>query len=109
MNDTTSQQVHETVMAMVQRIRQEVYACFQRARDALFNLTDALLSESQAHSLPELEHAAFFERKWPSLYEALKDGCLDVELLRAVWVRALLSQRGEDKPIWLAVDERTSF
>jgi hypothetical protein len=67
MNDPTSPPVQQTVMAMVRGIRQDVYACFQRASDALFNLTDALLSESQAHSLPELSLSAFFERKWPSL------------------------------------------
>jgi hypothetical protein len=34
--------------------RQQMYHCFERSRDALFNLCDALASESQARSLPEL-------------------------------------------------------
>ena len=104
MNDTTSPQVEKNVMAMLQDIRQQVYACLKRAGDALFNLTDALLSESQAQSLPELSLSAFFERKWPSLYEALEDGRIDVENLRAVWVKALLCEKGEDELIWIAVD-----
>ena len=70
----------------------------------MFNLTDALLSESQTQSLPELSLSAFFERKWPSVYEALEDGWIDVEQLRAVWVKALLSQKGKDEPVWIAVD-----
>ena len=37
-------------------LRQQMYRCFERSRDALFNLSDALLSESQARSLPELSH-----------------------------------------------------
>jgi hypothetical protein len=104
MNDTTSPPVHENVMAMLQGIRQQVYACLKRAGDALFNLTDAVLSESQAQSLPELSLSAFFERKWPSLYEALEDGWIDVEQLRAVWVKALLCEKGEDELISIAVD-----
>ena len=104
MNDTTSQPVQKNVIAMLQAIRQEVYACFKRASDALFNLTDTLLSESQAQSLPELSLSAFFERKWPSVYEALEDGWIDVEQLRAVWVKALLSEKRKDEPVWIAVD-----
>ena len=88
MNDTTSPPVHENVMAMLQGIRQQVYACLKRAGDALFNLTDAVLSESQAQSLPELSLSAFFERKWPSVYEALEDGKIDIAKLRKAGVRA---------------------
>ena len=61
-------------------LRQQMYHCFERGRDALFNLSDALLSESQARSLPELSLSVFFERRWPSVYEALQDGRIDVEL-----------------------------
>ena len=84
--------------------RQEVYACLKRGKDALFNLGDALLSESQANSLAQLSLSPFFERKWPSVYEALEDGRIDVENLRAVIVRTLLAQIPEDQPIWIAVD-----
>jgi hypothetical protein len=104
MNDTTLEHVQQNALALLQDIRQQVYACFTRARDALFNLTDALLSESQAHSLPELSLSAFFERKWESRYEALEDGGVDVEHLRAVWVKALLAQTGPDEPVWIGVD-----
>lgn len=104
MNATTLEHVQQNALALLQDIRQQVYACFTRARDALFNLTDALLAESQAQSLPELSLSAFFERKWSSVYEALEDGCIDVEHLRAVWVKALLSQRGQAEPVWIGVD-----
>ncbi len=85
-------------------IRQQLYACMPRGADALFNLGDALLSESQAQSLPELSLSPFFERQWPSVYEALEDGCLNVEQVRALWVRVLLAERAENEPIWIAVD-----
>lgn len=51
-----------------------VYGCFGNAKDALFNLVDALASEAAARSFPELSFSAFFERTWVSLYEALEDG-----------------------------------
>jgi hypothetical protein len=56
---------------ILKHIRQQLYASFERGADALFNLGDALLCESQAQSLPELSLSPFFERQWPSVYEAL--------------------------------------
>jgi DDE superfamily endonuclease len=88
----------------LKQIRQQVYDCMERGADALFNLADALLCESQAQSLPELSLSAYFERQWSSVYEALEDGCLNVEQLRATWVKALLEERAEDEPIWIGVD-----
>ena len=38
----------------LQTIRQHVYDCLQRRADALFSLSDALMSEAQAQRLPEL-------------------------------------------------------
>jgi hypothetical protein len=88
----------------LERLRQQMYGCFERSRDALFNLSDALLSESQARSLPELSLSVFFERRWPSVYEALQDGRINVERLRAVFVQALLADKPPDEPVWLGID-----
>ena len=54
----------------LQNFRHAIYDCFQRAADALFNTADALLTETGAHSFPELSLSPCFERQWPSLYEA---------------------------------------
>src|SRR5437660_750514 len=86
------------------RLRQQMYGCFERSRDALFNLSDALLSESQARSLPELSLSVFFQRRWPSVYEALQEGRINVERLREVFVQALLETTLADEPIWLGLD-----
>jgi len=103
MKDSTSEQVEETLAAW-QHTRGEIYGCLKRAGDALFNLMDALLEDGQAKSLAELSLSPSFERKWPSVYEALGDGSIDIEKLRAVWVKALLGERGQDELIWMAVD-----
>src|SRR5205814_10427140 len=86
------------------RLRQQMYGCFERSRDALFNVSDALLSEPQARSLPELSLSVFFERRWPSVYEALQDGRINTERLRAVFVQALLESKPADEPIWIGLD-----
>src|SRR5438034_6700079 len=88
----------------LEQVRQQMYRCFERSGDALFNLSDALLSESQARSLPELSLSVFFERRWPSVYEALQDGRINVERLREVFVQALLENKPTDEPIWLGID-----
>lgn len=66
--------------------RHGVYGCFGNAKDALFNLVDALSSEAAARSFPELSFSPFFERTWASLYEALEDGQIDAERLREVFL-----------------------
>ncbi len=103
MQDITSEQMERQV-DLWKHVREQVYTCFKRAGDALFNLTDALLSESQAKSLAELSLSPSFQRKWPSVYEALEDGTIDVAKLRAVWVEALLAQSEPEELIWIAVD-----
>jgi hypothetical protein len=38
----------------LRQFRHDLYDCFPRAKDALFNVVDALMTETQAQSLPEL-------------------------------------------------------
>lgn len=67
--------------------RRCVYCCFERAADALMNVVDALLTEMPAHSLVELSLSPFFERRWPSLYEAFQDAKIDRGTLQNVFAR----------------------
>lgn len=63
--------------APLSAFRQQLYACFCKAGDALFNCIDALLSETPARSLAELSLSPFFVRQWPSLYQALQEASVD--------------------------------
>jgi hypothetical protein len=102
--NTETKDVYVVNFNRLKHIRQHIYESFDRGADALFNLADALLCESQAQSLPELSLSPFFERQWPSVYEALEDGRINVEQVRAIWVSVVLAERAEHDPIWIAVD-----
>src|SRR5205807_7663452 len=87
----------------LKEFRHGMYHCIGSAKDALFNLVDALASEAGASSFPELSFSPFFERTWASLYEALEDGQIDAERLRQVFVDfAPLPPAGEI--VFLGVD-----
>jgi len=87
----------------LQRFRHEVYGCFDRAADALFNTVDALLTETQAQSFPELSLSPCFERRWCSLYEAFEDGRIDQDRLRRVFAQYLM-QPAQGERLWLGID-----
>lgn len=88
--------------------RHASYTCFKQARDALFNLVDALSSETTAHSFPELSLSPFFQRKWASVYEALEDGRIAQARLREVFVQfAPLPAAGQH--VFLGVDTSNLF
>ncbi len=63
--------------------RQDVYDRLGHARDALFELSDAVLLSGRLNitSLAALSLLPVFRRKWPSAYEALQDGRPDREAL----------------------------
>ncbi len=88
----------------LKQVRQHLYDSFERGADALFNLCDALLCEQQAASLPELSHSPFFEREWPSLYQALSDGKIKKAEWHQLWVNALLGEIPRSQTIWIGVD-----
>ncbi len=55
--------------------------CLGKAKDALFELTDALILTRSAPSLAHLSQSPLFRRRWPSVYEALQDGTPDGKAL----------------------------
>lgn len=88
---------------ILKEFRHEVYGCFGHAKDAMFNTVDALLTEDRARSFPELSLSPLFERRWPSLYEALEDGEIDQHRLSKVFARSLPSRLLE-QILWVGID-----
>jgi hypothetical protein len=73
----------------LQQFRHDISDCFPRAKDALFNTIDGLMTQTHAHSFPEISQSPWFERTWASLYEAFEDGRIDEDHLRKVLTRYL--------------------
>lgn len=83
--------------------RHAVSGSFLRGKDALFNLLDALVSESEAQSLVELSLSPHFQRTWDSVYEALSDGRIDEQRLRNLFVDSLARPQAEH-PLRIGID-----
>lgn len=90
-------------LSTLKRFRHEIYDCCMQAKDALFNTVDALISEPQACSLPELSQSPCFERRWPSIYEAFEDGRIDRTRLQDVFLRYLPAPQKETR-LWIGID-----
>lgn len=86
----------------IAQLRHQLWQCFPRSADALFELADALTCESTARSLPELSLSPVFRRKWPSVYEALEDGRIESQRWSEIWTEALLVEH--EGPVWISFD-----
>lgn len=74
--------------------RQAAYPSLGKARDALFELGDAVLVTPHAHSLADLSLAPVFRRRWPSVYAAVADAHPErSKLLRLYGAQMGLTQR----------------
>jgi len=87
----------------LRQFRHDLYDCLLRAKDVLFNTVDALMTESQAKSFPEVSQSLWFERKWSSLYEAFEDGRIDEKRLREIFV-SYVPQPDAGKWLWIGID-----
>jgi hypothetical protein len=67
------------------QFRQAAYACLGTAKDALFELSDAVIDTPAANSFAELSCSRYFRRRWPSVYEALQDGRPDRKALMKLY------------------------
>ena len=83
--------LHPSALQDLRTFRSELYGCFVRRADALFELVDALLAADGLRSLPHLSLLALHRRGWGSVYDALSQGWLDPDALRAAVARHPLS------------------
>jgi hypothetical protein len=84
--------------------RRSLYECFHRRKDALFELTDAILSADGAPSPAHLSLQVPHRRGWGSLYAALDRGRIDAEALRKLLARHPLAGASAREPSVYAVD-----
>ncbi|MFJ1936845.1 transposase [Kitasatospora sp. NPDC088160] len=98
------QGVQDEPFAELSRFRGVFYNCLTRRRDALFELTDAVLcTDGPVKTLVGLALAPEHRRGYGALYGALNKGRMDVEQLRAE-LAGLPLPRAADGRLVLAVD-----
>jgi hypothetical protein len=90
-------------LSTLRQFRHDIYQCFRKAPDALFDMVDALITETQAQSFPELSLSPSFQRKWHSLYEALQDGKVDEKRLQETYIK-YLPDPSQGKRLILGID-----
>ena len=83
--------------------RGSLYRCFDRRADALFELTDALLTAGSVPSPVHLSLATAHRRGWGSLYAALSRGRIEEGLLRELLARHASTGDTSHTPVY-AVD-----
>jgi hypothetical protein len=95
--------------------RNSLYRCFDRRSDALFELTDALLTQDgDAPSPAHLSLQPAHRRGWASLYAALAHGRIEAEALRDLLTRYPLAECGAtpvyavDVSVWPRCDAESS-
>ena len=81
--------------------RSSLYDCLHRRADALFELTDALLTAEPVPSPVHLSLQPSHRRGWGSLYNALSRGRIDAQALRRLLAHHSLA--GSETPVY-AVD-----
>lgn len=88
----------------LQRLRADIYGCFTRRADALFELCDAMACAPGPVACPvELSLEPEFRRGHAMVYESLAHGRVDAGRLRRVLVERLAPAR-EGEPLMFGVD-----
>jgi hypothetical protein len=84
--------------------RDSLYRCFGRRADALFELTDAILTAGSVPSPPHLSLAPIHRRGWGSLYAALSKGRIDENAIRGLMARHPMARDNQERTPVYAVD-----
>lgn len=95
----------------LKQFRSSVYTILGKAKDALFDLMDAVLVTRSVYSFVELSVSPVFRRQWSSIYEALEDGNPPRLELMKLYIKQL-SQTEQivlagDHTAWPRLDART--
>jgi hypothetical protein len=94
----------DSLAQSLRAFRDSFYRCLDRRADALFELTDAILTAGSVPSPVHLSLATVHRRGWGSLYAALGRGRMDEGGLRGLLSRYPLGDRDLGAPPIYAVD-----
>jgi len=84
------------IFEQLNQFRQSLYRQLGKAKDAMFDLMDAVLVSPSIASFVSLSQSPVFRRQWPSIYAALQDGRIPYSKVH----RGLVGRvTGEGQPI----------
>src|SRR4028119_1294329 len=78
--------------ARIEEFRQVAYKHLGRAKDATFELTDAILLTRNVYTLADLSLSPVFRRKWRGIYEALQDSRPQRQKLMHLYIKQIPAQ-----------------
>ena len=91
----------------LQKFRNKVYQLNRRAKDATFELMDAILVTINVYSFAELSLSPVLSLKWPSLYEAREDCRPNRQKLMKLFVQEIPTNQPSQRVI--LVGDRTPW
>ncbi len=99
------------IFEQLSQFRQSVYGQLGKAKDAVFELMDAVLVNASIVSFVSLSQSPGFRRQWPSIYAALHDSRLpQAKLLRGLVQRVETTEQpilAGDCTVWSRPDAKT--
>lgn len=95
----------------LKQLRKGVYTIVGNAKDALFDLMDAVLVTRSVYSFVELSLSPVFRRQWSSIYEAVADSKPPREKLMQLYIEQLPQTKqivlAGDHTAWSRLEART--
>ncbi|MEG4812816.1 hypothetical protein QUA82_35750 [Microcoleus sp. F8-D3] len=88
----------------LRKFRQAAYELLVLAKDATFELMDAVMTTPNASCLAEFSLSPLFNRQWSSIYEALQDCRPDRKKLMMLYGEELEQQVPATEHILVAID-----
>jgi len=99
------------IFQKLQEFRKSIYEQLGTAKDAVFELMDAVLTSPSISSYVSLSMNPLFRRKWPSIYEALEDNRPERAKLMKLMVEEIATEEqpflAGDSSVWLRPDAVT--
>ncbi|MFM7449751.1 MAG: hypothetical protein ACKO24_14300 [Leptolyngbyaceae cyanobacterium] len=96
------------ILTQLQEFRQAIYHCLGKARDAVFELMDAVLVSPSIPSFVSLSQSPVFRRKWSSVYAALQDSRPSRHKLMKLLTQQIPSEEQPllvgDSSVWMRPD-----
>jgi predicted NAD/FAD-binding protein len=91
----------------LKEFRQAAYQLLVKAKDATFELMDAVMTTRNAACLAEFALSPLFNRQWSSVYEALQDSRPERKKLMVLYIKQLEQQIPSTDHVLVAIDHTT--